>query len=82
MKVQRYYNPQASGPLAMQTIRVLQTTCPLCHQFVQFAMQDTDFVAEECDQLLEENQKLRRSLAKQERTINNLSLALELRYGR
>jgi hypothetical protein len=78
MKVQRYIN----GFAEQQTIRVLQTTCPLCHKFVQFAMQDSDFVAEETETLEQENEMLRQSLARQQRIINNLSLALELRYGR
>ncbi len=77
MRVQKYVNQFAEQPV----IRVLQTTCPLCHKAVQFAMQDSDFVAEETETLEEENMKLRESLAKQERIIHHLSCALEMKHA-
>ncbi len=75
MRVTRFRNDMAE----QQVIRVLQTTCPLCHKYVQFVMQDSDFLAEETETLEKENEALRRSLEKQERIIAHLSHALEMR---
>ena len=52
------------------TLRVLETTCPLCHKAVQFAIQEDEFQDEKIDYLNRKIKYLEEQLLRQKNLID------------
>jgi hypothetical protein len=69
----RRFRDRDSGDMVQMKVRVMNTTCPLCHKGVQFSMQDDDFVSEQLQEAEQHIKRLYEKLRRKDEIIAALS---------
>ena len=72
MKVQRYCGFDKKGLPNKIDFRLFSTTCPKCHQNVEFALLDEDFMREDNEFLREQNMAFRGEIHRLNKIINKI----------